>query len=144
MGDSPESGSYCIAKTPGKEGKGGEDGEKGKGDETQETTREEVRKPDTNVDDLPSPQEEEKEEDDLRQNTDDRRKEMEEAMGRTRKDAETGSDVELALSPKGSTQSEEEEKYQPTPQQHDNSEAEDSHRGSPREKTEEEERKERT
>ena len=42
------------------------------------------------------------------QNTDDRREETQEAMCRTRKDAETGSDMELALAPKESTQSEEE------------------------------------
>ena len=54
-------------------------------------------------------------------------------MDRTRKDAETGSEVELALAPKGSTQSEE-EKYQPTPKQQGRSEAEDSHQRSPRKK----------
>ena len=56
MDGSPESGSYCMVKTPEKEEKKGEEGEKGKGEETQETAQKEEKKPETNVGDLPSPQ----------------------------------------------------------------------------------------
>ena len=175
-----------MVKTPGKDGgekeKGRGEGEKGKGDEAQgaqktqenihfvglnkskkahktpeSTSDEEARKPETSVDELPSPQEDEEEETENRQNSDDRRKEMQEAMAQTRKDAEAGSEMELALTPKGSTQSEEEEeKYQPTPpkppgffvgkddvnsplQQDDSESEKDSHQGSPRGKLDEEE-----
>ena len=114
------------------------------------TLDEEAKKPVTTVDDLPSPQDDEEEkelqETENHQNKDDRREEMHEAMAQIRKDAETGCEMEmeLALTPKGSAQSEE-EKYQPTPppQQQDDSEAEDSHQGSPREKMDEEEEREK-
>ena len=60
-------------------------------------------------DDLPSPPEEDEEQDENRQNADDRRIEMNEEMKRTRYDAEpqeTGSEVELSLTPVGSIRSE--------------------------------------
>ena len=143
MNDSPEtpsqaSGSYCMAKTPGKtEEKKEEEKEKKekamkhkenkKRKKTQENIHfaglnerkatsksipgEESKKPETSVGDLPSPQEggeeEEPQETKNHQNADDRREEMHEAMVRTRKDAETGSEIELALTPKGSAQSDE-------------------------------------
>ena len=66
------------------------------------TSGEKVKKPETNVDDLRPPQEDEEErkETENHQNSDDRRKEIQESMAQTRKDAETGSEMELALTPK--------------------------------------------